>query len=161
MTRKLHAPGDPEFAVGAVDESGWTYVDADAALAGASHEYLRQQVAAEMATMRERRGRYTPTRASPDPAGRVVIVVDDGMATGATMIAALHAVRAQHPERLVCAVPVGSAEAVAKVRAYADEVVCLEVPHRFYAVGQFYGDFPQVSDAQVVSLLRATPSATP
>lgn len=160
LTRKLHAPWDPEFAVGAVDEAGWTYVSDDAAPSGASPEYLRQQAAAELATMRQRRALYTPGRAPLDAAGRVVIVVDDGLATGATMIAALHALRAKRPQWLVCAAPVASRQAVANVRPYADEVVCVHVPGDFHAVGQYYGEFPQVSDAQVVALLRALPPST-
>ena len=160
LTRKLHAPWDPEFAVGAVDEAGWTYVSDDAAPSGASPEYLRQQAAAELATMRQRRALYTPGRAPLDAAGRVVIVVDDGLATGATMIAALHALRAKRPRWLVCAAPVASRQAVANVRPYADEVVCVHVPGDFHAVGQYYGEFPQVSDAQVVALLRALPPST-
>lgn len=154
LTRKLHAPGNPEYAIGAVDESGWTYVTEHAAAAGATPEYLRAQVAAEMATMRRRRALYTPARAPVDPAGRVVIVVDDGLATGATMVSALHALRARHPQRLVCAVPVASPQAVATVTPYADEFVCPLVTADFWAVGQFYRRFDQVDDAEVVTLLR-------
>lgn len=161
LTRKLHAPGNPEYAIGAVDESGWTYVTEYAEAAGATPEYLRAQVAAEMATMRRRRAEYTPARAPVDPVGRVVIVVDDGLATGATMVAALHALRARHPRRLVCAVPVASPQAVEKVRAYADEVVCPLVTADFYAVGQFYRRFDQVDDAEVVALLRGESEAAP
>jgi predicted phosphoribosyltransferase len=155
LVRKLHAPGNPEFAVGAIDETGWTYVADHAESAGASREYLDREIAAELATIRARRASYTPARAPIDVANRVVIVVDDGLATGATMIAALHAMRARQPSRLVCAVPVASAEAAAKVRDHADEVVCLQTPSWFYAVGQFYGRFPQVDDAEVVALLAA------
>lgn len=161
LTRKLHAPGNAEYAIGAVDESGWTYVTEYAEAAGATPEYLRAQVAAEMATMRRRRAEYTPARAPVDPDGRVVIVVDDGLATGATMVAALHALRARHPRRLVCAVPVASPQAVEKVRAYADEVVCPLVTADFYAVGQFYRRFDQVDDAEVVALLRGESEAAP
>ena len=84
----------------------------------------------------------------------MVIVVDDGLATGATMVAALHALRARHPQRLICAVPVASPQAVATVSAYADEVVCPLVTADFCAVGQFYRRFDQVDDAEVVELLR-------
>jgi predicted phosphoribosyltransferase len=87
--------------------------------------------------------------------GRVVIVVDDGLATGATMVAALHAVRQRAPARLVCAVPVASPEAMALVRTHADEVVCLDVPKGFRAVGQFYAAFPQLEDEEVIAVLRA------
>jgi putative phosphoribosyl transferase len=155
LTRKLGAPGNPEFAIGAIDEAGWTYLADYAESAGATRDYLEREAAAEMDTMRERRAQYTPARPPLDPAGRVVIAVDDGLATGATMIAALHALRARRPRYLICAVPVAAEEALEKVRAYADEVVCLHVPEFFYAVGQFYDHFPQVSDDEVVSLLRA------
>jgi putative phosphoribosyl transferase len=155
LTRKLGAPGNPEFAIGAIDEAGWTYLADYAESAGATRDYVEREAAAEMDTMRERRAQYTPARPPLDPAGRVVIAVDDGLATGATMIAALHALRARRPRYLICAVPVAAEEALEKVRAYADEVVCLHVPEFFYAVGQFYDHFPQVSDDEVVSLLRA------
>ena len=155
LTHKLPAPGNPEFAIGAVDETGWTYIADYAEQTGATPDYIEKAVAQELATMRRRRSEYTPAQAPRDPAGRVVIVVDDGLATGATMIAALHALRARAPERLICAVPVAAHDALAKVRAYADDVVCLQIPDFFYAVGQFYRQFPQVSDAEVVALLQA------
>ena len=155
LTRKLGAPGNPEFAIGAVDETGWTYLADYAESAGATSDYVAREVAAQMETMRRRRAQYTPARAPLEPAGRVVIAVDDGLATGATMLAALHALRAKQPQRLICAVPVASHEALEKVRAQADEVVCLETPAFFYAVGQFYREFGQVSDEEVVSLLRS------
>ena len=154
LTRKIPAPGFPEFAIGAVDEGGWSYVSDDAARVGATRDYLDRAIAAERETMRRRRVQYTPIRPPIDPAGRVVIVVDDGLATGATMIAALHSLRARNPARLVCAVPVASYEALERVRPWADDVVCLDVPIDFRAVGQFYADFRQVEDDEVVALLR-------
>ncbi len=164
LTRKIPAPGFPEFAIGAVDESGWSYVSDDAARVGATRDYLDRAIAAERETMRRRREQYTPIRPPIDPAGRVVIVVDDGLATGATMMATLHALRARHPARLLCAVPVASYEALELVKPHADEVVCLDVPFDFRAVGQFYEDFRQVGDDEVVALLReagAKPDAAP
>lgn len=154
LTRKLHAPGNPEFAIGAVDETGWTYIADYAGQTGASRRYIETETAKELETIRRRRSLYTPNRAPIDAAGRIVAVVDDGLATGATMIAALHAMRARAPQRLICAVPVASIEALEKVRGYADEVVCLQAPSAFYAVGQFYASFPQVDDDEVVALLR-------
>jgi predicted phosphoribosyltransferase len=153
LVKKLHAPGSPEFAVGAIDESGWTYIAPYAASAGADQAYLAREKDAQLALLRRRRAQYTPARAPADPAGRVAIVVDDGIATGASMIAALHAVRAKQPARLVCAVPVAPPESLEQIRPYADELVCLETPEGFMAVGQFYRHFEQVEDDEVVALL--------
>jgi len=156
LTRKLAAPGNPEFAIGAVDETGWTYLADYAEQAGATAEYIDAAVAQELETMRRRRLEYAPGAVPRDPAGRVVIVIDDGLATGATMIAALHALRARAPAHLICAVPVASQDALSKVRPYADELVCLHAPAFFLAVARFYERFPQVSDAEVAELLRAS-----
>jgi len=155
LTRKLHAPGNPEFAIGAVDETGWIYLTEYAEQSGATHDYIEREIATERQTMRRWRSEYTPARSPRDPAGRVVIVVDDGLATGATMIAALHSLRAKNPKWLVAAVAVASEDALEKVRPYADEIVCLYKPVFFHAVGAFYRHFPQVSDDEVVALLRA------
>ena len=153
LVRKLRAPGSPEFAVGAVDESGWAYLAPYAGEVGADEDYLRAEKARQMETLRKRRAEYTPHCAAHDAAGRIAIVVDDGLATGATMIAALHAVRARKPACLVCAVPVAAPESLEKVRPYCDEVVCLSAPPEFHAVSQFYSSFPQVEDEEVMRLL--------
>jgi putative phosphoribosyl transferase len=154
LVRKLRAPHQPELAIGSIDESGWTYVADYAASAGATRDYIESEKRTQMATIRKRRAQYTPIRPPIDPAGRIVIVIDDGLATGATMISALHGLRARQPQRLICAVPVSPPETLAKVADMADEVVCLEAPESFQAVGQFYRHFPQVEDEEVIEMLK-------
>jgi len=156
LVRKLRAPGNPEFAIGSVDESGWVYLADYASQVGASDEYIRKEVATQLEAIRQRRAQYTPVREPIDPAGRVVIVIDDGLATGATMIAALHALKAKQPKELICAVPVAPPDTIQKVSTKADRVVCLSAPMNFSAVAQFYMDFPQVSDDEVIAALSAS-----
>lgn len=155
LVRKLGAPGNPELAVGAIDETGWAYIADYAGEVGADAAYLSREKQRQLETLRKRRAQYTPHRHPVDPAGRIAIVVDDGLATGATMMAALHSVRAKSPARLVCAVPVASPDSLEKVRPHADEIVCLHTPWSFQAVGQFYRTFQQVEDEEVMALLGA------
>jgi len=158
LVRKLRAPSSQELAVGAVDESGWTYIADYAEREGADAAYLECERQLQLATLRKRRAQYTPARPPIGAEGRIVIVVDDGLATGASMIAALHAARAKQPQRLICAVPVAPPDSLELVRPLADEVVCLAAPAGFRAVGQFYHHFPQVEDEEVVALLSREPS---
>lgn len=154
LVRKLRAPYQPELAIGSIDESGWAYVAPHAGSTGASSAYIESEKQVQMETIRKRRNQYTPIRPPIDPAGRIVIVVDDGLATGATMISALHGLRARNPAKLICAVPVAPPETLKKVAHMADEVVCLEAPEYFMAVGQFYRNFSQVEDDEVIEMLR-------
>ena len=154
LVRKLRAPYQPEVAIGSVDESGWSYIAPYAASVGADQDYIAAEKHEQLQTIRSRRVQYSPIRTPIDPEGRTVIVVDDGLATGATMISALHSLRRRQPAQLVCAVPVSSPDALARVRTLADDVVCLHTPDDFQAVGQFYRHFPQVDDEEVLALLR-------
>ncbi|WEN41479.1 Putative phosphoribosyl transferase [Thauera sp. GDN1] len=137
LVHKLSSRWNPEYAIGAVDEA-----------------WLEAEKARRVQQLRARRALYSPERPAVDARGRVVIVVDDGLATGATMVAALHAVRAQSPQRLICALPVAAPDSLARVEPYADEIVCLDKPWGFRAVGQFYQHFDQVEDEEVVDCLR-------
>lgn len=154
LVRKLRAPHQAELAIGSVNEGGWTYLADHAPHYGADAGYIASEREVQLAVIRERRALYTPVRAPIDPADRIVIVVDDGLATGATMTSALSALREKRPVRLICAVPVAPQKALAKMAELADEVVCLETPENFQAVGQFYRHFPQVQDDEVIRLLR-------
>lgn len=155
LVRKLGAPFDPEFAIGAVDEQGTVTLGKHPAWAGAYGAYVQREAQRQLALIRERRASYRPGQPALALAGRTVIVLDDGLATGATMIAALKAARAQGPTRLVCAVPVAAQDSLAEVARFADEVVCLAMPWPFIAVGQHYREFAGITDAQVIEILAA------
>ena len=156
LIRKLRAPNNPELAIGAVAESGWVQVADYVGSVGADEAYVEAEIATQLAIIRMRRAKYDAVARSVPPKGRVVIIVDDGIATGATMEAALHAIREQGPARLVCAVPVASRESLGRVSAIADDVVCLEKPSYFSSVSQFYNSFEQVEDDEVVAALQAS-----
>ena len=154
LVRKLRAPLYGELAIGSVDESGWTYVADHAESVGADAEYIESEKQAQLETIYKRRAQYTPVRHPISPAGRIVIVIDDGLATGSTMISALHGLRNKKPAKLICAVPVSPPDTLDKIAELADEVVCLETHSDFHAVGQFYVQFPQVEDEEVIEALQ-------
>lgn len=152
LVHKLSHPDQPEFAVGAIDESGRIYL-ADWATE-LTPQLLEDEKQRQLDVLRRRRNLYTPLRPPTDPLGRIAIVVDDGIATGSTMIAALRAVRTKRPKKLICAVAVASPQALHAMSREADAVVCLTAPAEFFAVGQFFDDFAKVSDEDVVVILQ-------
>lgn len=153
--RKLGAPGNPEYGVGAVAEDGSRVIDPEAVhQLGIEPERLDAIIADETAELVRRVAAYRGDHPPLELTGRTVIVVDDGVATGVTDTAALRAVRRQEPERLVLAIPVGPPDSIEFLQAEADDLICLATPARFFGVGQQYRDFSQVSDRQVVSILE-------
>lgn len=158
LVRKIGAPGQRELAVGAVVDGSRPEIvlnqDVVAEL-GVTQDYIDRVAAEELAVIERRRKQWLADRTFPSLAGRTVIIVDDGIATGATMRAAIHAVRRSSPGRLVVAVPVGPPSTICQIAAEADEVVCLKMPEHFGAIGFFYRDFTQVEDAEVARILAA------
>jgi putative phosphoribosyl transferase len=153
LVRKLRAPYNPELAIGSIDETGAVYLDPDTRNLW-DQAYLETEAKTQLDTLRQRRQQYEPTGAPIDVAGRIVIVLDDGIATGSTMIAALRAVRAKHPAKLIAATGVASRGVLRFISGEADEVVCIETPEHLYAIGYHFRDFSQVSDEEVVATLR-------
>ncbi|MBC7106524.1 MAG: phosphoribosyltransferase, partial [Firmicutes bacterium] len=156
IPRKIGAPHNPEVAVGAVAQDGTVLYDYySLAVLGLKEEDLRPQVEQILQEIDRRLRMYRGDEPLPNLGGRTVILTDDGIATGYTVLAALRSLRTQNPREIVLAVPVAPPETVDLLRPEVDEVVCLLQPTPFYAVGQFYKSFPQVDDAEVLSLLAA------
>jgi predicted phosphoribosyltransferase len=160
LVRKLGVPGHEELAMGAIASGGIRILSEDVVEAFGIPERVIATVAANEEEELDRRERaYRDGRAPPEVRGRAVILVDDGLATGSTMRAAAAALRVQHPERLIVAVPVAPPETCASLRTEVDDVVCALAPEPFFAVGNWYDDFSQTSDQEVRELLRAAETA--
>jgi putative phosphoribosyl transferase len=162
LVRKIGAPGHEELAAGAIvdGEQPELVLNHDVVTAyRIEPPWLEHQRDRQLAEIERRRRLYLGGRARVPIAGRTAIVVDDGIATGATVRAALHAVRRAGPRELVLAVPVAEASVLARLEADADRIVCLQTPRDLLAVGQFYEDFRQVGDEEVVAMLKSCPAA--
>ena len=155
LSRKLRAPQQPELALGAVSENGDVHLNQFAgAVTDAGDAYIEAERRRQLQEIAGRRAMYRAVRPQATIAGRTVIVTDDGIATGATMIAALHTVRAAGARQVIVAVPVASPDRLAMIRPQCDRIICLLEPDTFWAIGEFYHRFEQVEDARVVDLLR-------
>lgn len=156
LARKIGAPGNPEFAVGAVSEDGHVYWNQEhARQAGADAAYLGQEKQRQMAEIRRRAAIFRKVHPRIPLKDRTVIITDDGVATGATFEAALWSARAEKPSKLIAAIPVGPEDTLRRLARQADELLCLRVPGVFYALSQFYDHFEQVDDARVLEVLRS------
>lgn len=154
VAKKIGAPGNPEYAIGAVAGDGSTWRNEDAiGQTDSDEQYFQRRREEEAENARQKADRYRGDRDAPDLAGKTVVVVDDGVATGSTVRACLQTLNETDAERIVLAVPVGPPESIAALEDEADEVVCLEMPSRFMGVGQFYERFGQVSDEEAMAYL--------
>lgn len=162
VVRKLGAPLQPELGMGAIAEGPAVVIDRSIVRElGVTTAELLEVARGEMKEMSRRVERFRGGRAMPDLRGRVVILVDDGIATGGTMRAAIRAIKRRRPACLVVAVPVAAPDVIASLRRDVDEVVCLHQPERLYAIGLWYEDFRQVPDEEVVRILAAAASTSP
>lgn len=163
LSRKLRAPGQPELALGAIAENGQVYLNPHIGeYFGDLDDYLIEEKRYQLAEIARRRKLFSAARPPASVAGKSVIVTDDGIATGATMIAALQTLQGEKTREVIVAVPVASPDSLEQIRPLCDDIVCLLEPETFWAIGQFYQDFTQVEDEQVVSLLReCAPAARP
>src|SRR6056297_1958425 len=154
LVRKLGVPGHSELAMGAI-ASGGTHVVNQAVVEqlNITHEQLSEVAAEELIELARREKAYRDNRPAPQLRDQTVILVDDGLATGSTMLAAVKAVQEQHPARVVVAVPVAAVETCEKFQQQVDEVICVQTPQPFYAVGSWYDNFSQTSDDEVRNLL--------
>jgi putative phosphoribosyl transferase len=156
LVRKIGAPGQPELGLGAVvDGSDPQVVLTPSVVAAVAPQpgYIETETKRQLVEIERRRRHYTAGRPPPSPSGRTVIVVDDGIATGGTVRAALRGLARTDPARLILAVPVAPADSLAELEPECDDIVCLTTPEPFYAVGQHYRDFTQTGDEEVVRLL--------
>lgn len=154
VVRKIGAPGNPEFGIGSV-APGVLFLDENSlGMLGLRHSDIRDTIANEQQELKRRLHLYRGDAAFPNVEGKTVILIDDGVATGVTTRAALQGIQQLKPGKLVLAVPVAPPEAVNKLKNLVDELICLEIPPFFYAVGAFYQSFPQVSDNEVIALLK-------
>ena len=160
LVRKIGVPFQPELAMGAVVDGGKPVIVRNEdviSLTGVSEREFNATCDQQLAEIERRRKLYLGNRPHPQIAGRTVIVVDDGIATGATTRAALQAIRMRKPSKLVLAVPVAPTESLKELRGEADEIICLEDYEDFGAIGLFYSDFRQVSDTEVIEILARHP----
>lgn len=153
--RKIGAPFNPEFAIGAITETGEGILSEDLIKAlGISQEYIDEQIKIEKKQAQWRLEHYRQGRAPRSFKAKTILLVDDGLATGSTMQAAIKTMRKEGAKKIIMAIPVAPPDTLSRLKAVVDKTVCLAAPSEFQAVGQFYESFDQVSDEEVIQLLR-------
>ncbi|WP_396613556.1 phosphoribosyltransferase (plasmid) [Haloferax sp. S1W] len=154
VAKKIGAPGNPEYAIGAVASDGSVWRNEEGIRStGGDEEYFERRRKEEAEKARKKAERYRGDRPAPDVADKTVVIVDDGVATGSTMLTCIQQVRNANAERIIVAVPVGPPDTITQLREIADDVVCLRTPRSFMGVGQFYQRFGQVSDKEAMTYL--------
>lgn len=158
VAKKIGAPGNPEYAMGAVTSDGsvWRNEEAFRGYGGGDEDYFEQKRKEEAEAARQKAERYRGDRSVPDLAGKTVVLVDDGVATGSTAMACLQQLHNADADRVILAIPVGPPDTISELREMADEVICLKEPSSFMGVGQFYDRFGQVSDEEAMTYLEET-----
>lgn len=157
IIRKLSFPGNPELAIGAISENGTTILDKSMiSLYEISEEYIQEEISRQKALIEKRVDLYRKEHTLPDLKEKIVILVDDGVATGATIKAAISTLRAEEVKRLIIAIPVAPLETAKELDVLVDELICLQAPYDFVSVGSYYKDFAQVTDSDVVDILDKT-----
>lgn len=154
IARKISAPGNPEYAIGAVAESGDPILNEEIiGTMGITPDYLDNEIIKQREEIKHRLALYRQNQPALELKNKIVIVADDGIATGFTLQTSLEHIKSKKPAKIIVAVPVAPSDSILKIKKIANEVVCLEIPDDFFAIGQFYDHFDQVSDEEVIKLL--------
>lgn len=160
VTKKIGYPGNPEYAIGAVGPGKEIVLNEQVIEAeGISRDYIDNEVKELEKAIKERYEKYRGKKPLPDLKDKIVIICDDGVATGSTMIAGIHIIKKQKPKKIIVAVPVGPPDTISRLEEEADEVVCLEIPEMFFAIGAFYEEFLQVEDEEAIEYLKKAEAA--
>ena len=155
ITKKIGAPDNPEFAIGAVSENGAVYLNEDLiSRSGISQKYIEEEIKRQSENLRERGELFSKYRKRITVRRKLVIITDDGIATGATMVSAINCIKMQEPQSIFIALPVGPPETIDFLSGMVNCVVCLLTPEIFMAVGEFYDDFDQIDDSEVIEILK-------
>jgi len=155
IPRKIGAPYQPELAIGAITQDGTIILNEDiVSYLPIPENYIKNEAERQKKEIERRLIKYRGNAIEPNLENKIVIIVDDGIATGATMLAAIASIRKKKPSKIVVAIPVAPPESLEKIKEYADEIICLQTPEPFFAIGQFYERFEQLEDEEVIDILN-------